>query len=45
MSRVTDKYDNYFLMYIKDRFKLLVQKDITVSLFVDEKILFWLWRW
>ena len=27
---------NNFLVYIKNRFKLLVQKDISVSLLVDE---------
>ena len=27
---------NNFLTYIKNKFKLLVHKDITVSLFVDE---------
>ena len=30
------KQHNDFLMYIKKEFKLLVQKDTTVSLLVDE---------
>ena len=30
------QYDNNFLMYIKNKFNLLVQQDTTVSLLVDE---------
>ena len=36
MSPVVEQNNNNFLMYIKNKFKLLVQKDITVSLLIDE---------
>ena len=36
MNPAVEQHDNNFLMYIKNKFKLLVQKDITVSLLVDE---------
>ena len=36
MNPVVEQHNNNFLMYIKNKFKLLVQKDITVSLFIDE---------
>ena len=32
MNPVVEQHNNNFLMYIKNKFKLLVQKDITVSL-------------
>lgn len=35
MNPLIEQHDNNFLMYIKNKFKLLVQ-DITVSLLVDE---------
>ena len=35
INPLIEQHDN-FLMYIKNRFKLLVQKDTIVSLFVDE---------
>ena len=35
MNPLSVQYYN-FLMYIKNKFKLLVQKNTTVSLFVDE---------
>ena len=31
-----EQHDNNFLMYTKNKFKLLVQQDTTVSLFIDE---------
>ena len=36
MNPLIEQYDNNFLMYIKNELKLLVQKDTTVSLLVDE---------
>ena len=37
MNPVVEQHNNNnFLMYIKNKFKLLVQKDITVSLLIDE---------
>ena len=36
MNPLIEQHDNNFLMYIKNKFKLLVQKDTTVSLLVDE---------
>lgn len=36
MNSVIEQPDNNFLMYIKSKFKLLMQNDITVSLLVDE---------
>ena len=35
MNPVVEQHNN-FLMYIKNKSKLLVQKDITVSLLIDE---------
>ena len=36
MNLLIEQPDNYFLMYIQNKFKLLFQKDTTVSLFNDE---------
>ena len=36
MNPLIEQHDNNFLMYIKNKFKLLVQQDTTVSLLVDE---------
>ena len=36
MDPVDEQHNNNFLMYIKNKFKLLVRKDITVSLLIDE---------
>ena len=36
MNPVFEQQDNNFLMYIKSKFKLLSQEDMTVSLLVDE---------
>ena len=36
MNLVVEQHKNNFFMYIKNKFKLLVQKDITVSLLIDE---------
>ena len=36
INPVVEQHKNNFLMYIKNKFKLLVQKDITVSLLIDE---------
>ena len=36
MSPLIEQHDNNFLMYMKNKFKLLVQNDTTVSLLVDE---------
>ena len=39
MNPLIEQHDNNFLMYIKNKFKLLVQKDTPVSLLVDEILL------
>ena len=36
MNSSIEQHDNNFLIYIKNKFKLLVQIDTTVSLLVDE---------
>ena len=36
MNPVVEQHKNNFLIYIKDKFKLLVQNDIIVSLLIDE---------
>ena len=36
MNPLTEQYDNNFLMYIKNKFMLLEQKDTTESLLIDE---------
>ena len=36
MNPLIEQHDNNFLMYIKNKFQLLVQKDTTVSFLVDE---------
>ena len=36
MNPLIEQHDNNFLMYIKNKFKFLVQNDTTVSLLVDE---------
>ena len=36
MNPVVEQHNNNFLVYIKNKFKLLVRKDITVSLLIDE---------
>ena len=36
MNPLIEQHDYNFLMYIKNKFKLLVEKDTTVSLLVDE---------
>ena len=36
MNPLIEQHDNNFLMYIKNKFKFLVQGDTTVSLRVDE---------
>ena len=36
MNPFIEQPDHYFLMYIQNKFKLLVQKDTTVSLLNDE---------
>ena len=36
MNILIVQYDIYFLLFTKNKFKLLVQKDTTVSLHIDE---------
>ena len=36
MNPLIEQHDNNFLMYTKNKFKLLVQQDTTVSLLIDE---------
>ena len=36
MNSLIEQHDNSFLIYIKNKFKLLAQKDNTLSLVVDE---------
>ena len=39
MSPLIEQNDSNFLMYIKNKFKILVHKNITVFLLVDEFLL------
>ena len=36
MNHLIEQHDNNFLMYIRNKFKFLVQNDTIVSLLVDE---------